>query len=194
MWCSRCGRYGHTINTCYARTNSQGRLIRSPAPASSQSQGLSRTADMLLFSDADIQMTKKRLLVITGYRNPGRADHIKTSMEKQGYEVTVITHDQYIAFPEQYDLVIGHSAGAATAVGEFAGTDIPVVALNSPYRRASDNVTYVNGVYDPIAYLQYVNPFAALSLVMDDETQYVRTGHSKEDTFNHWYNSQYPQM
>ncbi len=96
---------------------------------------------------------KPKALVISGLGD-NRPNQIISDIEEMGYQVEYITyHDPDFSY-EDLSLVVGHSAGAARAVTQYAGTDIPVFALSSPARsgvfRDDSNVVYSQNAVDPV--------------------------------------------
>ncbi len=87
--------------------------------------------------------------------------HIKARLEAMGYTVEVVSFLD-LNLDHDVQLVVGHSAGAARAAEEFGGSDIQVVALNSPYRPPHNNIIYSQDARDPLNTIAIAfNPFQA---------------------------------
>lgn len=120
-------------------------------------------------------------LVITGVGN-NYPNYIVSRLVALGYRVSVKSYAQLSRYEGDYDLVVGHSAGAARAVDQYGGSDTRVIALGSPHRPKYDNVGYYQNAADPVGFLAMVlDPFSDNS---GGFVSFTTDVHSKNDAWD----------
>lgn len=98
-----------------------------------------------------------RALVITGLFNFKGAQYIQEDLEAKGYIVEVHSwRSTKIDYNQNYDVVIGHSAGSVQAqIYAHHHPDVPVFILGAPIDVNLPNVTNVGQQYDPVSRLDH---------------------------------------
>lgn len=85
-------------------------------------------------------------------------------LRDEGYDVIFIRYNKILTNPRDFpshnslDLVVGHSAGGSIAIALYGGTDVKVIALNSPFGSRHNNVVTSSNIGDPVTWIGGVLP------------------------------------
>lgn len=127
---------------------------------------------------------KPKALFVSGLFSSSKGGGIKTDLESKGYEVDSLNWYDELPPAENYDLIVGHSAGATAVELEYGGSGTQVLSLSSPTGYNSDNISHSQNALDPVTYSTVTGVLNVIKGLFTGETHFGTKGHSATEAYN----------
>lgn len=127
---------------------------------------------------------KPKALFVSGLFSNSQGGGIKTDLEKQGFEVDSLEWHEDMPPAENYDIIIGHSAGATVVELEYGGSGTQVLSLSSPTGFTADNINHSQNALDPVNYSTLSGVVNVIKGIFTGDTFFSLKGHSATEAYN----------